>query len=163
MWHRQAKIRQEDISSRHLWLISYTMASEAARTCFVWAIFPVVVPATFGHPTACRSPPLIFSVAIHFAMKHSAPCSAVLRHSPSFWAAVVHWLVLMPKALRSSRKHPIHSYFWLTTQPPTTIPNITHLGSLVFSMCATNPAIKIRLLRLPASILSLSVLISVSR
>ena len=59
-----------------------------------------------------RSPALVFSAAIHFAMKCSAPCSAVLRHSPSSWAAVVHWSALMPKALRSSRKHSIHSFSW---------------------------------------------------
>ena len=41
------------------------------------------------HTTACRSPALAFSAAIHFAMKCSAPCSAVLRHFPSSWAAVV--------------------------------------------------------------------------
>ena len=43
-------------------------------------------------------------------MKCSAPCSAVLRHCPSSWAAVVHRSALIPKALRSSRKHPIHSF-----------------------------------------------------
>ena len=35
-----------------------------------------------GHTTACRSPALAFSAAIHFAMKRSASCSTVLRHSP---------------------------------------------------------------------------------
>ena len=50
----------------------------------------MVLPVTFGHTTACRSPALVFSAPIHFAMKCSAPCSAVLRHSPSSWAAVVH-------------------------------------------------------------------------
>ena len=45
----------------------------------------------------------------HSAIQCSAPCSAVLRHSPSSGAAVVHWSALMPKALRSSRKqsHPL--------------------------------------------------------
>ena len=72
----------------------------------------------FGHTTACRSPALAFSATIHFAMKCSAPCSAVLRHSPSSWAAVVHWSALMPKALRSSRKHPIHSFPCPPHSPP---------------------------------------------
>ena len=92
-------------------------------------------------------------------------CSAVLRHSPSSWAAVVHWSALMPKALRSSMKHPIHSFSWPRTQPaPSTIsPNITHFGSFVPSMRATNTASKIRILRKVASMLSLPVLISVSR
>ena len=38
------------------------------------------------------------------------PLSAILRHSPSSWAAVVHWSALMPKALSSSRRYLIHSF-----------------------------------------------------
>ena len=108
---------------------------------------------------------LAFSAANNFAMKCSAPCSAVLRHSLSSWAAVVHWSALMPKARRSSRKHAIHFSPWPSTQlaPPTNSPNITRFGSLVSSMRATNPANKIRLLRKVASMLSFPVLISVSR
>ena len=117
------------------------------------------------HTTACRSPALAFSSAIHFLMKCSAPCSAVLGHFPSSWAAAVHWSALMPKALRSSRKHPIQSFSWPPTQPapPTISPNISHFGSLVSFMRATNPANKIRLLRKVASMPSLPFLISVSR
>ena len=62
-----------------------------------------------------------------------APCSTVLNHSPSPWAAVVHWSALMPKALRSSRKHPIYSSFpWPPKQPapPTNSPNVRHFGSV---------------------------------
>ena len=117
--------------------------------------------------SACRSPALAFSAAIHFAMmKRSAPWTAVLRHSPSSWAVVVYWSALMPKALKSSRKYPIHYFSWPPTQPaPLTnySPNITHFDSLVSSMRATNPANKIRLRRKVASMLSLPVLISVSR
>ena len=119
-------------------------------------------PSRSGIPLhAVYSPALLFSATIHFAMKCSAPCSAALRHSPSSWAAVVHWSALMPKALRSSRKHPIHSFSWPPTQPaPPTIAPITHyFGSLVSSMRATNPANKIRLLRKVASMLPLPVLI----
>ena len=79
---------------------------------------------SFGHTTACRSSALAFSATIHFAMKCSAPCSVVLRHSPSSWAAVFHWSALMPKALGSSRKHPIHSFLWSLTQPAP--PTISH-------------------------------------
>ena len=141
------------------------MASEPARARLLWAILFLVVPVTFGHTTACRRPALAFSAAIHFAMKCPAPSSAVLRHSPPSWAAIIYWSPLMPKALRSSRKHPIHSFSWPPTQPalPTNSPNITHFGSLVSSMCATNPANKIRLLRKVASMLSLPILIRVSR
>ena len=77
----------------------------------LWAILSMVVLGTFGHTSACRRPALAFSGAIHFAMKRSAAsCSAVLRLSPPSWAAVVHWSVSMPKALRSSRRRPIHSF-----------------------------------------------------
>ena len=77
----------------------------------------------------------------------------------------VHWSALIPKALRSSRKHLIYSFSWPPTQPAssTNSPNITHFGSLVSSMRATNPANKIRLLRKVASMLSLPVLMSVSK
>ena len=132
-----------------------------ANQHLLWATLFLVLPVTFEHTTACRSPALVFSATIHFAMK----CSAVLRHSPSSWVAVVHWSALMPKALRSSMKHRIHSFSWPLTQPapPTISPNITHFGSLVSSMRATNPANKIRLLRKVASMPSLPVLRSVSR
>ena len=122
-------------------------------------------PLRSGMPLHAVVQPWFFSATIHFAMKCAAPCSAVLRHSPSSWAAVVHWSALMPKALRSSRKHFINSFSWPPTQPapPTISPNIAHFGSLVSSMRATNPANKIRLLRKVASMLSLPVLRSVSR
>ena len=109
---------------------------------------------------------LASSAAIHFAMKCSAPCSAVLRHYPSSWAAVVHWSAFMPKALRSSKKHPVHSFSCppLTQPVPlTNSPNITHFESLVSSMRTRNPANKIRVLRKLISMLSRPVLISVPR
>ena len=81
-----------------------------ARTRLLWTFISLVLPVTFGHTTACRSPALASSAAIDFAMKRSAPCPAVLRHSSSSWAAVVHWWTFMPKTLRSSRRHPIHSF-----------------------------------------------------
>ena len=123
------------------------------------------LPVTFGHTTAYRSPALVFSATIHFALKYSAPSFAVLRHPPSSWAAVVHWLAFMSKALRSTRKRPIPSFSWPPTRPapPTCCLNITPFGSLVSYMRATNPPNKIRLLRKVASMLSLHVLRSVSR
>ena len=93
------------------------MASETARTHLLWAILSLVLQVTFGHASACRSPALTFSAAIHFPIKRSAPCSAVMRHSPSSWAAVVHWSALIPKALTSSRKPLIYFFFWLPTLP----------------------------------------------
>ena len=53
---------------------------------------PWSFPSRSGIPLHAVVQPLFFSAAIHFAMKCSAPCSAVLRHSSSSWAAVVHWL-----------------------------------------------------------------------
>ena len=50
-------------------------------------------------------------------MKRSVPCSTVLHHSRSSWAAVVRWSALMPKALTSSRKHLMQSFSWPRTQP----------------------------------------------
>ena len=140
-------------------------AGDPARARLLWDILALVLPVTFGHTTACRSPALAFSAAIRFARKCFAPCSAVLRHLPASWTAVAHWPALMPKALRSSRKHLIHSFSCPPSQPapPTNSPNITHFGSLVSSMRATNSANKIRLLRKVAWMLSLPVLIGVSR
>ena len=140
-------------------------ANQHEPACFGLSILSLVLPVTFGHTTACRSPALAFSAAIHPATKCSAPCSAVLQYSPSSWAAVVHWSALMPKALRSSRKHPIHYFSCPPTEPapPTNSPNITHFSSLVSSMRATNTANKIHLLRKVASMFSLLILISVSR
>ena len=141
------------------------MASKLARARLLWAILSFVLPIRFGHTTACRSPALAFAAANPYVMKCSAPCSAVPRHSPPSWTAVVHWSALMPKALRSSRKRPIHSFSWPSTQPalPTNSPNIGHFGSLVSSMHAPNLANKIHLLRKVAPMLALPVLISVSR
>ena len=116
----------------------------------LWDILRLALPVTFRHNTARRSLALEFSAAIHFAMKRSAPCSAVLRHSPLSWATVVHWSALIPKALRSSRKHPVHSFFRPPKQPapPINFPYITQFGGLVSSMRATNPANKLSLPRL---------------
>ena len=62
------------------------------------------------HTTACRSPALTFSAAITFALKRSAPCSALLCHFLSSSAAVFHWSALIPKGPRSSRRHSNHLF-----------------------------------------------------
>ena len=88
-----------------------------ARARLLWAILSLVLPVMFGYTTAYSSPVLAFSSAIHFTMKRSTPgSSAVLRHSPSPWAAVVHWSALIPKVQRPSRRHPIY-FFSAPTQP----------------------------------------------
>ena len=86
------------------------MVSEPGRARLLWAILSLVLPVMVGYPTACCSPVLAFSAMIQFTMKRSSPCSAVLHHYPSSWAAVFHCWALMPRVLRSSRRHPIH-YF----------------------------------------------------
>ena len=73
------------------------------RACFRLSS-PWFISVTFGDTSACRNPALACSAATNLAMKCSAPCSVVLFHFPSSWAASVHWSALMPKALRSSRK-----------------------------------------------------------
>ena len=105
------------------------MTREPARTRLLWAFLSLVLPVAFGHTTACRSPALIFSAGIRFAIKRFTPCSAVLRHSPSSWAAVVRWSALIPKALRSSKRHPLYPFSWPPTQPAhhSSPPNITVL------------------------------------
>ena len=131
-------------------------ANQHEPTCFGLSS-PWSFPSRWGIPLHAVVQPCFFFAAINFAMKYSTPCSPVLRHSPSSWAAVLHWSALMPKALRPSRKHPIHSLFCppIEPAPPTISMNITHFDSLVSSMRATNPANKIRLLRKVASMLSL--------
>ena len=126
-------------------------------------------PACFG-----ISFPLSFpsrsGVPLHVVVQPWVPLQRSIFHEilrPLFCrSASFSQSVLMPKTLRSSREHPIRSFSYPPTQPapPTNSPNITHFGSLVSSMRATNPANKIRLFRkVTATILSLPVLISVSR
>ena len=157
---RQHDTRPEDTNLRHLWLNNY---GERTSTSPLALVYPLFGPSCYVRAYSCmpQSNPA-FSPAIYFAMKRFCSCSAVLRHSPSSWAVVVHWWALMPKAPKT---HPIHSFSCPPTQPrpPTNSPNITHFGTLVSSMRATNPANKIRLLRKVASMLSFSVLLSVSR
>ena len=120
------------------------MASELARARLLWAILRLVLPVTFGHTTAYRSPALNFpAAAIHFILtdlKSSTTCSAVLCHSPSSRAAVVYWSALIPKALRSSGRHPIH-YFPCSPgsrlPPPVLRKSPTLFGSLVSFMRTT--------------------------
>ena len=53
---------------------------------------------------------------LSLAMKPFPPCSAVLRHSPSSWAVVVHCSALIPTGLKSFRKDstvfflPLHQF-----------------------------------------------------
>ena len=82
---RNARQRRHDIQTKR---------REPARARLLWAILSLIPPVTFGHTTACRSSALAFSATTHFAMKCSAACSAILRHSPSSWAAVVYWSAL---------------------------------------------------------------------
>ena len=141
------------------------MAGEPERVRLLRVILSLILPVMFGHTSACRSLVLTFSAAIYFAKKRSALCFAVLCHSPWSWATVVHWSALIPKALRSSRKHLLHYLSWSPTQPapPTSSPDVTQFGSLVSIVRATNPANKIFLLRVFASVLSRPALTSVSR
>ena len=57
-------------------------ANQHEHARLFWAILSLILSVTFGDIIVCRSPALAFSAAIHFAMKRSARCFAVLRHSP---------------------------------------------------------------------------------
>ena len=87
--------------------------SEPARARLLWAILSSVPPVTLGHTTSCHSRAQTFFSSIHFAIKRPI----MLRYSPPSWAAVGHWSTLIQNVLRSSRKHPIHSFSWTLTLP----------------------------------------------
>ena len=80
-------------------------ANQHEHACFGISC-PWSFPSRSGILHFCRIPALTFFAAINFAMKRCAPCSAVLRYTPSSWAVVVHRSGLIPKALI---KHPVHS------------------------------------------------------
>ena len=102
----------EDISLHHLWLINY---GERTRKSTLALGYPLLGP--FGHSTTCRSPALTFTAAINFAMKRSTPCSDALRHSPSFWAALVQWSALILKASSEVVQGTPHPLFFLRPPP----------------------------------------------
>ena len=87
-----ASANQTPVGYKFAPLVASQQGRENQRepACFGLSYLSLVLPVTFGHTTACRSPALAFSAAIHFAMKCSVPCSTVLRHSSSSWATVVH-------------------------------------------------------------------------
>ena len=70
-------------------------------------------------------------------MKYSVNfhCSAVPRHPPSSWAAVVHWSALMPKGLRSFVQETPHPLFFLAPHtaraPHQSSGHHAHLDTLV--------------------------------
>ena len=125
-------------------IVPLIVASKPVRARLLYAtLYSLVLPVTFGHVSACINAALALSAAIHFVMKISAPCLAVLCHSPSSWAAILHLSGSMPKILRPSRRHPIYSFSCLheETAPPTSSPNITHFGNLVSScLLYTSPS-----------------------
>ena len=100
------------------------------------------IPHTIGDIFSHPLPPL----SLDFS-----PCSAVLRNSLSSWAAVVHyWSALIPKALRSYRRHPVHSFSCPPTKPA---PPPSHTSAVSCPPCAPqiDPANRIRLLCMLAS------------
>ena len=157
-----ASTRPEDTSSLRLWLIDYGGRSSTSTLAF-----GISSPWSFPSRSSIRLHAVVQTwLYLQRSVRHETfrPLFRRLRHSPSSWAAVVHWSALIPKALWSSRRHPIHYISCPPTQPapPTSSPNISHFGSLVF-VRATIPTNRIRLLRIIASILSLPDFMSVSR
>ena len=92
------------------------MASEPSRARLLWAILSLVLPVTFGHTTACRSPGLAFSTVIHYATKRCAPCSAALRHTSSSRDAFVHWSCQTESSeIHQEKPHPLLFFLPLDT------------------------------------------------
>ena len=102
--HTPGGYRFVPLEANQLW-----RENQPENACFGLSYPSLALPVTLRHSTACRSPALALSVSIYFAMRRSALSSTALRQSRSSWAAVVHRSALIPKALRSSRKHSIHS------------------------------------------------------
>ena len=99
-------------------------------------LVPWLISSYFG---ACLSSALAFFDAIHFAM-NSASCFTVLLHSSESWHTIDYPLV--PKALGSSKRHSIYPFTCslAETYSPFGSPDIMHLGGLVSSILAANPA-----------------------
>ena len=119
-----------------MWLINYGERTSTSPFAFGYPLL-LSSPWSLPSPTACRIPALVFCAVNRFAMKRSAPCSAVLRYSLSSWAAVIHWSALMLKAIGSSRKHPIHSFSWSPKQPaPPTDARTSNTPAVSYRPCA---------------------------
>ena len=102
---------------RRLWLINFPREQISTSTLSLGD--PLFYPSrqVRTYTAIYRSPSLTFSAAIQLTMKRSALCSSALRHYPSSWATGVLWSALIPKALRSFRRHPVHSFPCPPTQP----------------------------------------------
>ena len=87
------------------------MASEPARARLLWAILPLVLPVTFGHTTACRSPALTFSgsggtlchLSYVFSSSHPFWTSSSLDVSAGVTQEEGHtgFLIHLPSAVRA--------------------------------------------------------------
>ena len=108
---------------RALWLIKY-YDGEITTPSTLSLGYPLLGP--FSSRLGMRSPAPTFSAAaIHCAMKRPAPCSAVLRHFPSSWAAVSRPLVgVDTESSEVFQKTPIHYVCFLPPNAsiaPTTV------------------------------------------
>ena len=83
--------------------------------CRFFRVFFIPFITAFSLNGECSERALAFSAAIHVAMKWSAPCSAVLHHSPSRWAAACSRPLLVGVDVESSEEvvqetpHPLFS------------------------------------------------------
>ena len=131
-----------------LWLVN---KGERTSTSPLALGYPLLGPSRHVRAYHCMpQSSLGFSAAIHFAMKCSAP-SLFCRSAP-FPLVLGCSRPLVGVDAESSEvvqetPHPLFSWPPIQPAPPTISTNITHFGSLVSSMRATNPANKIRLLR----------------
>ena len=139
--------------------------SESVRGRLLWAILSLALPVTFGHTTACRSSSPGFLCDYQFRHEMFRPLFRRLAPFPLVLGCSRPLVGVDAESSEVVQETSHRLFFLAPTQPapPTNSPNITHFGSLVSSMRATNPVNKIRLLRKVAYMLSLPVLISMSR
>ena len=92
----------EDTSSRYMWLVN---KGERTSTSPLALGYPLLGPSRHvrAYTTACRSPALVFSATIHFAMKCSALCSAVLCKSETIEDHVLYHATVV-SSRRCTRK-----------------------------------------------------------
>ena len=98
-------LKKDDMSSANQTPGGYKFASLVASQ--LWranqhehASFEMSSPWMFPSRSGILLHAVVQAAAIYFAINGSAPCSTVLHHFPSSWAAAVHWSALMSESLR---------------------------------------------------------------
>ena len=116
------------------------LASDTMRpnTAHKTTITHIIVHSCFGDYESSMLPNSLYSVLYCSEPRRSSR----LDSFPSFWAALVHWSALVPKALTSSRENPINSF---SCPPPPLLEHHALRQSRVLH-ARHNPANMMRLL-----------------